>query len=333
MIRMFTAIAAGAVLAAPVAAQPVGNFKPVADTAVVAPNAPHFTQNSMNVFRRMAPEGRQKMIDFYDKVLGLQALNPIQLTATSQMVLFKVGSGQIKLATGQGGGRKYHVGPIKEVTGIRTFTLVYPDEKALAARFVANGYPAPVFKDIGGGRRGALTTDPDQFNLELIVDPKASPETTGGVEVGINVSDLEKSRKFYREFVGLEELPPVKDPLIGVTKYPYRHGQTTISLWSAGKDLPQDTGSAGIQYVVGNVVEVDARGKEWKIAVESPLSDLRGFALRTVWLNDPDGVTNYFAQVGVRPPAGAAPAAAPAAAGNLPDPFALSLSKGCLSSS
>ena len=306
MIRMFMAAAVGAVLVAPATSQPVGNFNPVASTAAVAPNAPRFTQSSMNVFRRMAPEGRQKMIDFYDKVLGLQALTPIQLTATSQMVLFKVGSGQVKLATGLTGGRKYHAGPINGVTGIRTFTLTYPDEKALAARFTANGYPAPVFKDIGGGRRGALVTDPNQFNLALIVDPKASPETTGGVEVGINVSDLEKSRKFYREFVGLEELPPVKDPLIGVTKYPFRHGQTTISLWSVGKDLPQDTGSAGIQYVVGNVVEVDARGKEWKIAVESPLSDLGGFALRTVWLNDPDGVTNYFAQVGVRP-SGAVP--------------------------
>ena len=28
--------------------------------------------------------------------------------------------------------------------------------------------------------------------------------------------------------------------------------------------------------------------------------DLPGFDLRFVWLNDPDGVTNYFAKVGVR---------------------------------
>jgi catechol 2,3-dioxygenase-like lactoylglutathione lyase family enzyme len=158
---------------------------------------------------------------------------------------------------------------------------------------------------MGNGRRGALVEDPGGFHLELIVDPKASPETTGGVDVGINVSDLAASRKFYRAFVGLEELPPVKDPILGVTKYPFRHGQTTISLWSAGKNLPQDTGSAGIQYVVSNVEQIDAWGKQWKVPVESPLSDLRGFALRTVWLNDPNGVTNYFAQVGVRP-AGAA---------------------------
>ena len=29
-------------------------------------------------------------------------------------------------------------------------------------------------------------------------------------------------------------------------------------------------------------------------------SELAGFDLVTVWLNDPDGVTNYFAQVGPR---------------------------------
>ena len=27
---------------------------------------------------------------------------------------------------------------------------------------------------------------------------------------------------------------------------------------------------------------------------------MQGFALRTIWLDDPDGITNYFAQVGVK---------------------------------
>ena len=30
----------------------------------------------------------------------------------------------------------------------------------------------------------------------------------------------------------------------------------------------------------------------------APMAKLAGFDLTTVWLNDPDGVTNYFAQVG-----------------------------------
>ena len=60
-----------------------------------------------------------------------------------------------------------------------------------------------------------------------------------------------------------------------------------------------DNGSAGIQYVVRDTPLVDAKAKHrGGIAVETPLNKLAGFDLVTVWLNDPDGVTNYFAQVG-----------------------------------
>jgi len=142
--------------------------------------------------------------------------------------------------------------------------------------------------------------DPAGFTLQLVIVPDAPAESYARVEVGINVSDLARSRAFYRDFVGLDELAPVQDALLGVTKYPYRHGETTINLWSAGKGLPADTGSAGIQYVVGDVDTVDARAKARRVTVETPLANLPGFALRTVWLNDPDGVTNYFAQVGPR---------------------------------
>ena len=285
--------AGGALSAQPAAAQP-------ADATSVKPV---FAQGSMNVFRRFPAEIRAKMIDYYGTVLGLQALTPIQVNANLQMILFRVGGGgQIKLATGLTPGRKYHPGgDINDATGIRLYTLTFPDEAALTERFTAAGYPAPAFKDIGGGRRAALVQDPGGFNLELVIDPKASPQTTGGVEVGINVSDLQKSRAFYRDFVGLDELPPVKDAFLGVTKYPYRHGETTIALWSVGKDLPADTGSAGVQYVISNIDAVNANAMARHIAVETPLGGVPGFNIRTVWLNDPDGVTDYFYQLGAPP--------------------------------
>src|SRR5476651_2138128 len=61
---------------------------------------PQFAQDSMNVYRRFAVEDRARMIEFYDKVLGLQPLQPINLGGGQQMILFRVGSGQIKLAAG-----------------------------------------------------------------------------------------------------------------------------------------------------------------------------------------------------------------------------------------
>ncbi len=288
--RLKTALIAVSLLAAP--------------AALAAPSVkPVFAQGSMNIYRRFPVEDRAKMVEFYDKVLGLKPLQPINLGGGLQMILFGIGSGQIKLAAGLKEGRQVHLGDVNEATGIRVFTLFFPDEAALTARFTALGYPAPAFKDAGAGRRAALVKDPSGFNLELVIVPNAPPETYARVEVGVNVSDLQRSRAFYRDFAGLQELPPVKDAFLGVTKHPYRNGQTTIDLWSVGKALPADTGSAGVQYVISNIDAVDAEAKARNITVETPLGGVAGFNIRTVWLNDPDGVTNYFYQLGARPAA------------------------------
>ena len=75
-------------------------------------------------------------------------------------------------------------------------------------------------------------------------------------------------------------------------------GETTIYLHQIAPGRPADTGSSGIQYVVSDAAMVAARSERRQIAVETPLNRLAAFDLTTVWLNDPDGVTNYFAQVG-----------------------------------
>jgi catechol 2,3-dioxygenase-like lactoylglutathione lyase family enzyme len=272
---------------------------------------PEFAQNSLNVFRRFDVADRPKMVEFYNNVLALKPLSPINLGGGQQMILFGVGSGQIKLAAGKTNGRQYHPGgAIGDATGIRIYTLTYPDEAAVKARFAAAGYPEPVFKDIGGGKKEAVVQDPAGFSIGLVIAPGGE---TNGVEAGINVSNLERSRAFYRDFEGLEELPPVKDPILGVTKYPFRHGQTTISLFKIGNNLPADTGSAGIQYVIKNIEPMNARALAEHVTVETPLGGLQGFpGLETVWLNDPDGVTDYFYQL--NRPAGQAQAQASAPA-------------------
>jgi catechol 2,3-dioxygenase-like lactoylglutathione lyase family enzyme len=311
-----TGLLATALMIAPaaLAGEPAEQRAPAPTQVAVQPAAPVFTQGSANVYRRFPPSQTAKMVEFYDKVLALRPLQPIQLNANTQMILFGVGGGQIKLAAGLKDDRKYHGGGVNDATGIRLFTLHFPDEAALVARFKAAGYPAPVFKDMGGGKRGALVMDPGGFALQLVVG--ATPVPTG-VDVGVNVTDLERSRAFYRNFVGLQELPPVKDPVLGVTKYPFKRGETTVSLYSVGKNLPADTGSGGIQYVIRNVEAMNERALAEKVTVETPLGGVRGFNLITVWLNDPDGVTNYFYQTTGAPRAPAqrtAPGGAPAPA-------------------
>src|SRR5205085_10298295 len=63
---------------------------------LMAPMRPLFRQNSANVFRRYPREKTAEMVKFYTGALALRSLQPIQLTATQQMILTGVGSGQVK---------------------------------------------------------------------------------------------------------------------------------------------------------------------------------------------------------------------------------------------
>jgi predicted enzyme related to lactoylglutathione lyase len=256
------------------------------------------TQPSMNVFRRFAVEPA-KMASFYGEVLGLKQLPSLNMPGGGQMMLFEIGSGQVKLQFTAAAG-EYKTGPVREVTGLRVFTFFYPEEAAVTARFVQHGYPAPAFRAGRGNTRAAMVLDPANQWVELVVAPGASPEVYQSYEVGLTVSDLDKSRAFYRNFVGLTELPPVEDELLGTTRYPYRHGTTTVNVWTFGKGLPANTRSAGIQYVVSDVEAVDAKAKAQKVKIDTPLGNFSA-GLRTIWLSDPDGVTNYFAQILRRP--------------------------------
>jgi catechol 2,3-dioxygenase-like lactoylglutathione lyase family enzyme len=258
--------------------------------------APVLWQPSMNVFRRFvaAPE---KMYEFYGAVLGFKQLATLNVNGTGGGVArFQAGAQELKL-TRRVDSRKYVPGGVTDATGLRLLTFFFDDEAALARRFEVHGYAAPAFAPLAGSpRRSALVTDPDGQAVELVVLSRARPEELQAIEVGLTVGDLNRSRAFYRGFVGLEELPPAIDPRYGTMKYPFRHGATTITLRSFGRPLPADTGSGGIQYVVSNVDAVAALAAERHITIDQPLSGLPNFALRTIWLDDPDGITNYFAE-------------------------------------
>ncbi|WP_338240771.1 VOC family protein [Aurantiacibacter hainanensis] len=261
-------------------------------------NGDMFVQDSMNVFRRFPRDLTEEMVNFYVNALGLRSLNPIQLTDTQQMILTGVGSGQVKLSAGQQGDRSYDLsGGLKGGTGIRYLRFTYPDADIVRERFAEAGLPEPEFTQ-ADGFPAALVTDPAGLSILIAIDPEAKDRSDDGIGVGIAVSDLEESRAFYRDFVGLEELDAVTSRQLGLTLYPYRHDETTVLLYEVAEGLPADTGSSGIQYVVRDAALAAARADHRDIAVETPLNRLRGFDLTTVWLNDPDGVTNYFAQVG-----------------------------------
>jgi catechol 2,3-dioxygenase-like lactoylglutathione lyase family enzyme len=278
----------------------------LADDAPTESVGPLLWQPSMNVFRRFSVE-RDKMFEFYGDVLGLEQLETFNVGGGSGVSRFQAGQSEIKL-TNRVEGRSYVAGGVEDATGLRLLTFFYPDRAAVLERFRAHGYAEPDFVALpGSDRESALVRDPDGHSVELVVVPNASAATYDTVEVGLTVSDLGTSLEFYRDFVGLEELPPVRDSRFDTVKYPFRHGTTIVSLRSFDSDLPSDTGSGGIQYVVTEVEAVDALAKARGVVIDQPLSQLRGFSLRTIWLDDPDGITNYFAETAQSRGSAAAP--------------------------
>ena len=246
------------------------------------------------MFRRFSSERTAAMREFYGEVLGLPVL-PETALGGGQMIRYPVGGSEVKL---------FPVAPspastagVAEAAGVRLLTFFYADETAVAQRFAAHGLPAPSFAPTtshAGATRAALAQDPDGEWVELVVVPNASAPELGRFEIGITVTDLAASRAFYADVMGLTPRPPVRDDRLGAVKHPFTHGATTINLWSFGSGLPSDAQAAGMQYVVWNVAAIDEVVRERGARVDRPLS--APGQMRTLWLLDPDGVSNYFAE-------------------------------------
>jgi len=209
-------------------------------SASAEPAAPVFTQPVPNVFRRFAVD-LAKMKEFYGDVLGLKPLPTLNMPGGGQMTRFHAGASEIKLQASAAESQA-PTGGVRDVTGLRVLTFFFPDEAALTARFKEHGLPAPEFRNrttSAGTTRAAMVRDPSNQWVEAVVVPGAPAEAYDRLEIGLTVADVETSRAFYRGFVGLEELKPVEDALIGATKYPFRMGTTTINVWSG----PGDCGS------------------------------------------------------------------------------------------
>lgn len=250
----------------------------------------------MNVFRRFSGDAKP-IYDFYGKVLGLKQLTTYNLGGNTNVARFEIGPTQLKFSAVVPN-RKYQHGAIQDATGLRILTFFFPDKAPLSERFRANGLAVPEFRPLAGSKRSsALIQDPDGQWVELMIAPDEPSSTYEQIEIGLVVSNVDVSRKFYRDFIGLEEMPKVDDPILHTTKYPYRRGAVTVSLRCFGKPVPADTGSGGIQYVVSDVDAVQNLAKERQVKIDQPVNTLRGFGLRFVWLDDPDGITNYFAEI------------------------------------
>jgi catechol 2,3-dioxygenase-like lactoylglutathione lyase family enzyme len=229
-------------------------------------------------------------------VLALPVL-PETALGGGQMIRYPVGSSEVKL---------FPVAPspantagLTEATGMRLLTFFFAAQAALTQRFAAHGLPAPRFQkptSRPGATAVALAQDPDGEWVELVVLPNAPAQALARFEIGIAVADLAASRAFYGDTMGLQPQPAVRDELLNVVRHSFTHGATTLNLWSVGAGATKDSATGGMQYIVWNVAAIDGVVRERAATVDRPLS--APGQMRTLWLNDPDGVSNYFAEFG-----------------------------------
>ena len=105
--------------------------------------------------------------------------------------------------------------------------------------------------------RPRCVQDPDGEWVELVVVPGASAAQLARFEIGITVGDLAASRAFYGELMGLEAQPSVRDELLGVVKYPFKHGSTDDQSVVGRRGRAEGRATAGMQYIVWNVAAID----------------------------------------------------------------------------
>ncbi len=136
--------------------------------------------------------------------------------------------------------------------------------------------------------------DPAGHWVELVIVPGASADALARFEIGLAVADPDRSRAFYRDVMGLDVLEPLQNPSLSATMYGFRHGSVTVRVWAAKSGAARDAQTGGMQYIVWNVSGVNDVAVSRGATIDRPLS--APGQMRTVWLLDPDGISNYFAQ-------------------------------------
>jgi len=248
----------------------------------------------VNVFRRFPAERTDQMREFYNEVLGLAVL-PATALGGGAMIRYPVGPSEVKLFPVKDA--EPNTTTVGAAIGVRLLTFFYKDQATVAQSFAKHGIEPPFFQSPStrpGATAAGLAQDPAGEWVELVIVPNASPAELARFEIGVVVTDLAKSRAFYRDLLGLDEHEPVRDELLGTQRYAYTHGATTINLYGSADERPKRSQTAGMQYIVWNAAGVDDVAKARGATIDRPLSNPG--QMRTIWLFDPDGVSNYFAQ-------------------------------------
>lgn len=247
--------------------------------------------------------------EFYGDVLGLQPMAPIRFGDKTAHVFFphavtmerfRVGGHEIKLIPGVETTQKRE-GGVSNAIGLRMVNYPIADVGAFKNRLEKHGYPPPEIHEMPGSTyRFGLLTDPDDNQVEFYYyDGGGPPGWQESIQIALTVSDIEASRKFYGEVLGMTELPSVPMPGGGRTVYLFQNGPTTIKFWSYGNELPNHGGrhleAYGYRYIQYATKDVDAAYEFVKTrgaSIDLPPTAVGSMPVKITFVSDPDGIIN-----------------------------------------
>ncbi len=244
-----------------------------------------FTENSFHAVRHFTGDG-QKTLEFYGPILGFGEPRAVG-------DYYEIGTSQMRFAKAPADAT-FTKGALTDAAGVRLWTMWFEDEAALAQRFVDHGLPPPPIRDVEG-TRSLFMKDPDGEWVRLMILRGAAKEQYEHLEIGVATRDLEKSREFYRSFLGLEELRPVLDQELGIMKYMFGHGRTTIGVYSTGRTKPFNRHLAGFHYPVMSIDAVATLAQQRGLAV-APIGSGQLPGPGTIAVYDPAEVMNAFSE-------------------------------------
>lgn len=268
----------------------------------------YLAKPSLNVVITVSDMG--KATEFYGDVLGLEPMppipfgektNPVFFPRAVTMQRFRVGAHEIKLIPGLESTKKLP-GGIATAIGFRMVNYPITDVDALMERLAAHGYDKPEIRSMGKSNyRFGMLTDPDGNQVEFYYYEGKGPEGwEESIQIALTVSDVEASRHFYGDILGMQERPPVPMPgNSGTYVYLFQQGPTLIKFWTFGKDLPNHAGrhldAYGYRYIQFHARDVHATHEFVKsrgATIELPPTPVRSMPVDIMFVADPDGIIN-----------------------------------------
>lgn len=245
----------------------------------------------------IVPSDPEATTAFYRDVIGLKQLPSMQLGGGAEQRRFRIGRHMLKLNCQPKPPARQH-GGIEQAIGIRLLALIIDDLEPTLARLQAADIThttLPVPENLGFSV--AFIKDPEGNVLELVgLKKPAGDALTARLQIGLTVSNLERSRHFYGQVLGLPEQPPMKITGGTVdTRYGFTWGETTVKMWQLPGELPVQTGApnnhAGARYFTAMVEDIEAAKAELTqkdVPIVVQPFELAGVA-RLMFCADPDG--------------------------------------------